>query len=43
MALILAKAFGTSAALWLNLQKNWELSQADPAVAGRIRPLKIGA
>jgi antitoxin HigA-1 len=43
MALILAKAFGTSAALWLNLQKSWELSQADPAVAGRIRPLKIGA
>jgi len=43
MALILGKAFGTSAGLWMNLQKNWELSQADRSVAGRIRPLRVGA
>src|SRR5437879_12282 len=30
MALILGKAFGTSPALWMNLQKNWALSQAAP-------------
>lgn len=43
MALILGKAFGTSAALWLNLQKNWELSQINQEVAGHIRPLRKGA
>ncbi len=26
MATMLGKAFGTSADLWMNLQKNWELS-----------------
>ena len=30
MALMLGQALGTSAALWMNLQKNWELSQVDP-------------
>ncbi len=39
MALLLAKAFGTSPGLWLNLQKNWELSQADPRAARSIRLL----
>lgn len=40
MALLLAKAFGTSPGLWMNLQKNWELSQADPRAARRVRPLR---
>lgn len=43
MALVLGKAFSVSPALWLNLQANWELSQADRSVAGKIRPLRIGA
>ena len=29
LAVLLGKAFDTSASLWLNLQKNWELSQVD--------------
>ena|SRR5437899_3262384 len=43
MAVLLAKAFGTSAGLWLNLQKNWELSRVDPQVARAIRPLRMSA
>jgi addiction module HigA family antidote len=43
MAVLLGKAFGTSAGLWLNLQKNWELSQVDPATARRIKPLRASA
>jgi addiction module HigA family antidote len=43
MALKLAKAFGTSAGLWMNLQKNWELSQVDPRAASSIRPLRVSA
>src|SRR2546421_10709950 len=43
MAVLLAKAFGTSAGLWLNLQKNWELSQIDPRTARHIRPLRKSA
>jgi antitoxin HigA-1 len=39
MAMILAKAFGTSPQLWMNLQKNWELSQVDRNVAKHVRPL----
>lgn len=39
MAVLLAKAFGTSPGLWMNLQKNWELSQVDPAASRRVRPL----
>ncbi len=39
MAVLLAKAFGTSPELWLSLQKNWELSQVDPRVARSVRPL----
>ena len=30
MAVMLGQALGTSAGLWMNLQKNWELSQVDP-------------
>ena len=43
MAVLLGKAFGTSAGLWLNLQKNWELSQVDPSAARRVRPLRRSA
>ncbi len=43
MAVLLGKAFGTSADLWMNLQKNWELSQVDPRCARAIRPLKASA
>jgi addiction module HigA family antidote len=34
-AVMLAKALGTSAGLWLNLQNNWELSRLDPRVVRR--------
>ena len=40
MALILAKAFGGSASTWMNLQKNWELSQVDESVIDDIEPLR---
>jgi addiction module HigA family antidote len=43
MAVILAKAFGTSPGLWMNLQKNWELSQANPRPLRNIRRIRIGA
>jgi addiction module HigA family antidote len=43
MAVMLAKAFGTSASLWMNLQKNWELSQVDQRAARNVRPLKRSA
>ena len=43
LAVLLGKAFGTSAGLWLNLQKNWELSQVDPSEGRRIRPLRVSA
>ena len=43
MAVLLSKAFGTSAGLWMNLQKNWELSQVDPRAARSIRPLRVPA
>jgi len=43
MALLLGKAFGTSAGLWMNLQKNWELSQADDRKARSLRPLRRSA
>ena len=43
MALMLARAFGTSPQLWLNLQKNWELSQVDPKSARHVRPLRASA
>ena len=43
MAVVLGKAFGTSSGLWMNLQKNWELSQVDPRLVKHIRPLKKSA
>jgi len=43
MSLLLGKAFGTSPALWLNLQKNWELSQVDTRAARHVRPLRKSA
>jgi addiction module HigA family antidote len=43
MAVKLAKAFGTSQGLWMNLQKNWELSQVDPRAASSVRPLRASA
>src|SRR5437667_7947024 len=41
MAMLLGRAFGTSPGLWLNLQKNWELSQVDQRSIKRVRPLRI--
>jgi addiction module HigA family antidote len=43
MALLLGKALGTSAELWLNMQKSWELSQVDRRAVRSIRPLKLSA
>src|SRR3954466_10658720 len=43
MAVLLGKAFGTSATLWMSLQQNWELSQVDPRAARQIRPLRPSA
>ena len=36
MAVQLARALGASAGFWLNLQKNWELSQVDEKRFQRI-------
>ena len=43
MAVMLARALGTSPDLWLNLQKSWELSQVDAAAAKHVRPLRTPA
>lgn len=43
MAVMLAKAFGTSPQLWMNLQKNWELSQVDRRIASHVRRLRQSA
>ena len=43
MSVMLAKAFGTTPGLWLNLQKNWELSQVDQRTAKHVRPLRKSA
>jgi antitoxin HigA-1 len=32
-------ALGASPQFWLNLQKNWELSQVDPKRTKRIKPI----
>ena len=40
MAMKLAKAFGTTAELWFNLQRNWDMSRVEAAEfenIGRIR------
>lgn len=39
MAVKLSCALGASPEFWLNLQKNWELSQVPPGVRKRIKPL----
>jgi addiction module HigA family antidote len=39
MAVKLSRALGASPEFWLNLQKNWELSQVSPRVGKGIRPL----
>jgi addiction module HigA family antidote len=39
MAMKLSLALGASPRFWLNLQKNWELSQVDGRSMGRIRPM----
>jgi addiction module HigA family antidote len=39
MAVKLSCALGASPAFWLNLQKNWELSQVDRKAAKRIKPI----
>jgi addiction module HigA family antidote len=43
MAIALAKAFGISASTWMNLQKNWELSQVDESAFKYVEPLKLQA
>jgi antitoxin HigA-1 len=43
MAMLLGRAFETSPGLWMNLQKNWELSQVEPGAARSIRPLRASA
>jgi len=44
-ALRLAKAFPVqiNSGIWLNLQKNWELSQADETVADNVEPIRLRA
>lgn len=39
MAVKLSRALGASPAFWLNLQKNWELSQVDESRIPRIGKL----
>lgn len=39
MAVKLSCALGASPEFWLNLQKNWELSQVPPSAAKGIKPL----
>ena len=39
MAAKLGKAFGQSPAFWMNLQKNWELSQVDKSTYQNIKKL----
>jgi plasmid maintenance system antidote protein VapI len=43
MAMKLGKAFDQSASFWLNLQKNWELSQLDEADYIDITPIQSPA
>jgi addiction module HigA family antidote len=40
MAALLGRALGTSAGVWMNLQKNWEMSQVDMRVIGRVGLLR---
>lgn len=43
MAVVLGKAFSISPGTWLNLQKNWELSQVDASLSKQIDPLRLRA
>ena len=43
MAVMLGRAIGTSAGLWLNLQKNWELSQVDKQAVRHVKPIRKSA
>ena len=40
MAVLLAKALEVSAGTWMNLQKNWELSQVDSELSKSIEPIR---
>jgi len=42
MAMKLGRAFGQSALFWMNLQKNWELSQLDESNYEKIQPIFAG-
>lgn len=41
MAMRLGRLFGQDPRFWLNLQKNWELSQLDEAAYADIEPLTL--
>jgi addiction module HigA family antidote len=43
MAMRLGRLFGQSPLFWLNLQKNWELSQLDESAYANIDPLLMPA
>jgi len=43
MAVMLGRAFGTSASLWMNLQQNWELSQVKLSRFSRVRKIRMSA
>lgn len=43
MAVLLAKALRVSAATWMNLQKNWELSQVDAGISDSIEQMRLRA
>ena len=40
IAVIFGEVFGVSAATWMNLQKNWELSQVEVSLAEEFIALK---
>lgn len=39
MAMKLSRAFNQNVSFWLNLQKNWELSQLDERIYQSIQPI----
>jgi addiction module HigA family antidote len=41
MAMRFGRLFGQSPLFWLNLQKNWELSQLDESVYAAIEPFQM--
>ena len=43
MAMRLGRLFGQSPLFWLNLQKNWELSQLDKSTYAAIEPFPMAA